>query len=146
MQIIIACGLDSRLRAGFWKNDRAAVCAIRTIQYNNLLFHLLLIIIIYYSSDSLSSLITESLSVLSTQSLSSLSSTLSYHTMSIPNNFTFELCHIQESFRFLASLYHNYCTQQIGISTFHVSTTKARAGFRQGCARLLRKVRFTILV
>jgi hypothetical protein len=38
MRIIIACGLDSRSRAGFWKNDRAAVRAIRTIQCNNLLF------------------------------------------------------------------------------------------------------------
>jgi hypothetical protein len=36
MRIIIACRLDSRLRAGFWKNDRAAVRAVRTIQYNNL--------------------------------------------------------------------------------------------------------------
>ena len=60
MRITIACGLDSRSRAGFWKNDGAAVRAVRTIQYNNLLF----IIIIYYSSDSPSSLITESLSVL----------------------------------------------------------------------------------
>jgi hypothetical protein len=42
MQIIIACGLDSWSRAGFWKSDRAAVCAARTIQYNNLLFYLLL--------------------------------------------------------------------------------------------------------
>ena len=25
MRIRIACGLDSRLRAGFWKNDRTAV-------------------------------------------------------------------------------------------------------------------------
>ena len=32
MRIRIACGLDSRSRAGFWKNDRAAVRAIRTIQ------------------------------------------------------------------------------------------------------------------
>ena len=63
-RIIIACGLGSQLRAGFWKNDGAAVRAVRTIQYNNLLFYLLLIIIIYYSSDSPSSLITESLSVL----------------------------------------------------------------------------------
>jgi hypothetical protein len=62
MQITIACGLDSRLRAGFWKNW-AAVRAVRTIQYNNLLFYLLLIII-YYSSDSPSSLITELLSML----------------------------------------------------------------------------------
>jgi hypothetical protein len=38
MRIIIACGLDSRSRSGFWKNDRAAVRAIRTIKYNNLLF------------------------------------------------------------------------------------------------------------
>jgi hypothetical protein len=43
MRIITACGLDSRLRAGFWKNERAAVSAIRTIQYNNLLFYLLFI-------------------------------------------------------------------------------------------------------
>jgi len=32
MQIRIMCGLDSRLKVGFWKNDRAAVRAIRTIQ------------------------------------------------------------------------------------------------------------------
>jgi len=43
--IWMACGLDSRLWAGFWKNDRAAVYAIRTIQYNNLLFYLLFIIL-----------------------------------------------------------------------------------------------------
>jgi len=51
MRITIACGLDSRSRAGFWKNDRATVRAVRTIQYNNILFYLLLIIIIYCSSD-----------------------------------------------------------------------------------------------
>ena len=59
MRLTIACGLDSRSRAGFWKNDGASVRAVRTIQYNNLLFYLLLNII-YYSSDLLSSLITES--------------------------------------------------------------------------------------
>jgi len=32
MRIRIACGLDSPSRAGFWKNDRAAVRAVRTIQ------------------------------------------------------------------------------------------------------------------
>ena len=32
MRIRIACGLDSGSRAGFWKNDRAAVRAVRTIQ------------------------------------------------------------------------------------------------------------------
>jgi len=32
MQIRIACGLDLWSRAGFWKNDRAAVRAVRTIQ------------------------------------------------------------------------------------------------------------------
>ena len=32
MRITIVCGLDSRSRAGFWKNYGAAVCAIRTIQ------------------------------------------------------------------------------------------------------------------
>jgi hypothetical protein len=61
MRIIIGCGLDSQSRAGFWKNDRAAVRSVRTIQYNNL-FYLLLIIVIYYSSDLPSALITESLS------------------------------------------------------------------------------------
>jgi hypothetical protein len=32
MRIITACGLDLRSRAGLWKNDRAAVRAVRTIQ------------------------------------------------------------------------------------------------------------------
>jgi len=32
MRIRIACGLDSRPRAGFWKNYTAAVRAVRTIQ------------------------------------------------------------------------------------------------------------------
>jgi hypothetical protein len=32
MRITIACGLDLRSRAGFWKNDRAAVRAVITIQ------------------------------------------------------------------------------------------------------------------
>jgi len=32
MRIRIVCGLDSRSRAGFWKNDRASVRAVRTIQ------------------------------------------------------------------------------------------------------------------
>jgi len=36
MRIIIACGLDSQLRVGFWKNDRATVRAVRTIKYSNL--------------------------------------------------------------------------------------------------------------
>jgi hypothetical protein len=45
MQITIARRLDSRSRAGFWKNDAAAVRAVRTTQqfilfttYYNLLF------------------------------------------------------------------------------------------------------------
>jgi len=49
MRIRIACGLDSRSWAGFWKNDRAAVRAVRTIQYNNLLFYLLFIIYNIYN-------------------------------------------------------------------------------------------------
>jgi len=78
MRIRIVCRLDLRSWAGFWKNDKGA---IRTIQYNNLLFIICYtIFIIYYSSDSPSSLITESLSV--TQSLSSLSSTSSSRRMS----------------------------------------------------------------
>ena len=44
MRIRISCGLDSRSWVGFWKNDRGAVRAVRTIQYNNLLFYLLFII------------------------------------------------------------------------------------------------------
>jgi len=32
MQIRIACRLDSQSKAGFWKNDRAAACAVRTIK------------------------------------------------------------------------------------------------------------------
>ena len=41
MWVTVARGLDLRSRPGFWKNDRAAVCAVRTIQHNNLLFYLL---------------------------------------------------------------------------------------------------------
>jgi hypothetical protein len=33
-QIRMTCGLDSRSRAGFWKNDRAAIFAVRTIKHN----------------------------------------------------------------------------------------------------------------
>jgi hypothetical protein len=40
----VGCVLDSWSRVGFWKNDTAAVHAVRTIQYTNLLFYLLLII------------------------------------------------------------------------------------------------------
>jgi hypothetical protein len=42
MQIRIVCGLDSWSRAGFWKNDRATVHAVK--QYDKLLFYLLFII------------------------------------------------------------------------------------------------------
>ena len=46
IRIRIACGLDLRSWAGLWKkNDRSAVRAVRTIQYNNLLFYLLFIIL-----------------------------------------------------------------------------------------------------
>jgi len=45
MRITVACGLDSRSRAGFWKNDAAAVRAVRTIKYNIYYF-------IYSSSSS----------------------------------------------------------------------------------------------
>jgi hypothetical protein len=55
----------------------------------------------------------------------------------------YALCY---SLRFLVSLFHNYSTRQIGIITFHVSTTKAQAGFRRDCACLLRKARFTVPV
>jgi len=41
MHIRIACRLDLRSWAGFWKNDIATVRAIRKIQYNNLLFIIL---------------------------------------------------------------------------------------------------------
>jgi len=47
MRITVACRLDSQSRAGFWKNDGAAVCAVRTIQHDNLLFYLLRIIIFH---------------------------------------------------------------------------------------------------
>ena len=41
MRITIVYRLDLQSRAGFWKNDGAAVRAVRTVQYNNLLFYLL---------------------------------------------------------------------------------------------------------
>jgi len=53
---------------------------------------------------------------------------------------------VYDSLLDLVSLFHNYGTRQIGISTFHVSTTKAWAGFRQDCACLLRKAHFTVPV
>jgi hypothetical protein len=37
MRIKCACVLDSRSRVGFWKNDTAAVHAVRTIQYNHVI-------------------------------------------------------------------------------------------------------------
>jgi hypothetical protein len=41
MWIRIKCGLDSRSRAGFWKNDRAGVSAVRTIHLIIILFIIL---------------------------------------------------------------------------------------------------------
>jgi hypothetical protein len=41
MRIRIECGLDSRSRAGFWKNDRAGVRAVKTIQLFIILFIIL---------------------------------------------------------------------------------------------------------
>jgi hypothetical protein len=38
MRIRMECGLDSRSRAEFWKNDRAGVRAVRTIQLFIILF------------------------------------------------------------------------------------------------------------
>jgi len=38
MRIRIARGLDSRSRAGFWKNGRAAVRVVKTIQSFIILF------------------------------------------------------------------------------------------------------------
>jgi hypothetical protein len=43
----IRCGLQTRSRAGFWKNDRAAVCAVR-IQYNTIQYNTIMYCIIYY--------------------------------------------------------------------------------------------------
>jgi hypothetical protein len=37
--IRITCGLDSRSRAGFWKNDRATVHGVRTMQYNTIIYN-----------------------------------------------------------------------------------------------------------
>jgi hypothetical protein len=47
MRIRIECGLDSRPRAGFWKNDGACVCAVRTIQLFIILFIILYNILKY---------------------------------------------------------------------------------------------------
>jgi len=37
----VRCVLDSRSRAGFWKNETAAVHAVRTIQYNTIIYYLI---------------------------------------------------------------------------------------------------------
>jgi hypothetical protein len=47
MQVRIDCGLDSRSRVGFWKNYRAGVCAVRTIQLFIILFIILYNILKY---------------------------------------------------------------------------------------------------
>jgi hypothetical protein len=47
VRIRIECGLDSRSRAGFWKNDRAGVLAVRTIQLFIILFIILYNILKY---------------------------------------------------------------------------------------------------
>jgi hypothetical protein len=47
MRIRIECGLDSRSRAGFWKNGRAGVRAVRTIQLFIILFIILYNILKY---------------------------------------------------------------------------------------------------
>jgi hypothetical protein len=47
MRIRIECGLDSQSRAGFWKNDRAGVRAVRTIQLFIILFIILYNILKY---------------------------------------------------------------------------------------------------
>jgi hypothetical protein len=47
MRIRIECGLDSRSRAGFWKNDRAGVRAVRTMQLFIILFIILYSILKY---------------------------------------------------------------------------------------------------
>ena len=58
-QIRITCGLDSRSWAGFWK--MIELLYVPQKQYNTIIYYLYYIIfIIYYSSDSPSSLITES--------------------------------------------------------------------------------------
>ena len=83
MRIRIACGLDSRSRAGFWKNDSRCMChKNNTIIYYFIyyLYYIIYCIYNYYSSDSPSSLITESLSI--TQPLSSLFSPSPSYRMS----------------------------------------------------------------
>jgi hypothetical protein len=47
MRIRIECGLDSQSRAGFWKNDRAGVRDITTIQLFIILFIILYNILKY---------------------------------------------------------------------------------------------------
>jgi hypothetical protein len=49
MRIRIECGLDSRYRAGFWKDDRAGVRAVRTIQLFIILFIILCSILKYFN-------------------------------------------------------------------------------------------------
>jgi hypothetical protein len=47
LRIRIECGLDSRSRAGFWKNYRAGVRAVRTVQLFIILFIILYNILKY---------------------------------------------------------------------------------------------------
>jgi hypothetical protein len=62
------------------------------------------------------------------------------------NSFSYQLCWVWWSFRFLAALFCNYSTRCIRTSTSRILTTMMWAGFRQDCARLLRKASFMVLV
>jgi hypothetical protein len=61
-------------------------------------------------------------------------------------NVVFELCHIWQSVRVLASKFHNYGTWHIGTSTSYALKATVRAGFRWDCTCLKRKACFMALV
>jgi len=109
MRIIIACGLDSWSRAGFWKNDTATVRAVRTIQYNNLSWKICEDCIINFRKSSflgssefpswcltpadrcLVFLPQSNVAFINSKNWSDFAVSL---LLCAPNNFTFELCRI----------------------------------------------------
>jgi hypothetical protein len=155
------CGLDSWSKTGFWKIDKTAVRAVRRVQYS--LFKSCISLEKKKNMKTASS-ISGNHSFLGPvnfyhDSSHYLIATFGFHhsptllssTPKIAVSLWFPFFSVHRTtarlnFRFLASLFHNYGTWQIWISTSHILTTKLWTGFRWDCTHRLRKARFTLLV
>jgi hypothetical protein len=155
------CGLDSQLRAGFWKSYRAAVHAIRTIKYhlfqpcvplgkNVKLQHQFQEIILSWV-QSISFVVPHSLitALCFHRSRTLLSST---QKTAVVSQFPFSSAHrttTHLNFVVYNMLLDFWCPSSITMvhdKLDHVLTTMAWTGFIQDCACLLRKACFTVPV